>query len=58
MRAPSSSLTLVIWAPVRTCRGSCFEPLISRAVRGSSGVLPSFASEGFEGPWPCQSSNC
>jgi hypothetical protein len=57
MRAPSSSLTLVIWAPVRTRRGSSFKALISRAVRGSSQVLPSFASAGFEGPWPCQFSS-
>jgi hypothetical protein len=38
--------------------GSGFEPLISRVVRGSSQVLPSFASAGFEGPWLRQISNC
>jgi hypothetical protein len=36
MRVPSSSLTLRSGAPVRTRRGSGFEPLISRAVRGGA----------------------
>jgi hypothetical protein len=41
MRVPSSSLTLRSGAPVRTRRGSGFEPLISRAVRGGAWAAPS-----------------
>jgi hypothetical protein len=41
MRVPSSSLTLRSGAPVRTRRGSGFEPLISRAVRGGIWAAPS-----------------
>jgi hypothetical protein len=41
MRVPSSSLTLRSGAPVRTHRGSGFEPLISRAVRGGAWAAPS-----------------
>jgi hypothetical protein len=41
MRVPSSSLTLRFEAPVRTRRGSVFEPLISRAVRGGAWADPS-----------------
>jgi hypothetical protein len=32
MRGPSSSLSLLIWAPVRILRGSGIEPQISRVV--------------------------
>jgi hypothetical protein len=49
MRVPSSSLTLRSEAPVRTRRGSGFEPLISRAVRGSVWAAPSFAFAAVEG---------
>jgi hypothetical protein len=48
-------------APVfRICRfrgpliALALEPLISRVVRGGGWPSPSFASAGFEGPWPCQ----
>jgi hypothetical protein len=41
MRVPSSSLTLRSGVPVRTRRGSGFEPLISRAVRGGAWAAPS-----------------
>jgi hypothetical protein len=49
MRVPSSSLTLRSGAPVRTRRGSGFEPLISRAVRGRAWTAPSFAFAAVEG---------
>jgi hypothetical protein len=49
MRVPSSSLILRSEAPVRTRRGSGFEPLISRAVRGSVWAAPSFAFAAIEG---------
>jgi hypothetical protein len=57
MHAPSSSLTLVIWGTCSNPSRVRFETLISRAVRGSNQVVPSFASAGFEGPWPCQFSS-
>jgi hypothetical protein len=53
MRVPSSSLTLRSGAPVRTRRGSGFEPLISRAVRGGAWAAPSLclrSSRGLDEP--------
>jgi hypothetical protein len=49
MRVPSSSLTLRSGAPVRTRRGSGFEPLISRAVRGGAWAAPSLRSRPSRG---------
>jgi hypothetical protein len=49
IRVPSSSLTLRSEVPVRTRRGSGFEPLISRAVRGGAWAAPSFAFAAIEG---------
>jgi hypothetical protein len=54
MRVPSSSLTLRSAAPVRTRRGSGFEPLISRAVRGRAWTAPSFCVCGRRGVWASQ----
>jgi hypothetical protein len=55
MCAPSSSLTLLIWVPIRTLRGSGFEPLISRAVAGWQLDAPILiASAGLVGSWSCQ----
>jgi hypothetical protein len=50
MRVPSLSLTLRSGAPVRTRRGSSFEPLISRAVRGGAWVAPSLRLRPSRGP--------
>jgi hypothetical protein len=58
MRVPSSSLTLRSEAPVRTLRGSGFEPLISRAVRGRAWTAPSFRVCGRRGVWASQPSRC
>jgi hypothetical protein len=58
MRVPSSSLTLRSVAPVRTHRGSGFEPLISRAVRGGVWAAPSFHVCGRRGVWASQPSRC
>jgi hypothetical protein len=49
MRVPSSSLTLRSGAPVQTRRGSGFEPLISRAVRGGAWAAPSLRSRPSRG---------
>jgi hypothetical protein len=50
MRVPSSSLTLRSGALVRTRRGSSFEPLISRAVRGGAWASPSLRMRPLRGP--------
>jgi hypothetical protein len=42
MRAPSSSLTLLIWGACSNPRGSGFEPLISRVAAGWQLGVPDF----------------
>jgi hypothetical protein len=59
MRAPSLSLTLLIWGAVRTLRGLGFEPLISMAIAGwQLGAPVSFTSAGLVGLRPSRPLSC